>query len=86
MQVLVDYTHAIPGDFSGDDLEAVASGIEFDTERWGSGFFAVVTDNPAIYGLAAQWQDATRSLGLVTDVFASRVDEAPGWLSSANDS
>jgi hypothetical protein len=85
MRVLVDYTMAIPAAFSGGDVNAVATGVTFDDERWGSGMFAVVTENPAVHGLARQWQEATKSMGLRTDAFRSR-DEAIAWLAGPRDS
>ena len=81
MRVLIDYTMAIPGAFSGGDLGAVATGISLDDERWGSGLFAVVSNNPAIYGMARSWQEATKPMGLRSEAFRSR-DAAIAWLAA----
>ena len=48
MKVFVDYKYVIIVDLLGDDVDVVANGIVFDTERWGSGFIAVVTGYLAI--------------------------------------
>ncbi len=59
------------------------SDISFEDERWGPAMFAVVAHNPAVIGIARQWQAATRFMGLRTDVFASR-QEAVAWLAGSD--
>lgn len=82
MKVLIDCADASPGALTGTDVEAVAGGI-FDDERWGAGMFAVLTSNPTIHGMTRQWQQATHSMGLRTEVFDTR-DEAITWLADSD--
>jgi hypothetical protein len=82
MKVLVDYTQAIPGDFTREDLDAVANELSFHADRWGPGLLAVVTDDPAIlYGMTPMWQEATKSIHLRTHAFSTH-EEARAWLAS----
>ena len=83
MNLIGDHSRLDFRSFSPGDIEQVAEMHIANDERIGPGFLAIVTGQPATFGLARMWEAYTDGrLAAHTRVFHT-VAEARGWLREA---